>query len=93
LEVSGQLSCTGHFTPRERAPTTHWIGGWVGLRVGLDAVEKSNIPLACRESNTGRPARGLVLCWLIYLWTVPLWLCTDRLVFCVFVTYAPDRSY
>jgi len=25
-------------TPRERAPGTHWIGGWVGPRTGLDAV-------------------------------------------------------
>jgi hypothetical protein len=24
----------------ERATGTHWIGGWVGSRVGLDAVEK-----------------------------------------------------
>jgi hypothetical protein len=22
-------------------PGTHWIGGWVGLRAGLDAVEKA----------------------------------------------------
>jgi hypothetical protein len=28
------------FTPEERAPGTHWIGGWVGLRAGLDDVEK-----------------------------------------------------
>jgi hypothetical protein len=26
------------FTPRERI--THWIGGWVGPRAGLDDVEK-----------------------------------------------------
>jgi hypothetical protein len=26
-------------TPRERTGT-HWIGGWVGLGAGLDAVEK-----------------------------------------------------
>jgi hypothetical protein len=26
------------FTPRERAPGTHWIGGWVGPRAVLDAV-------------------------------------------------------
>jgi hypothetical protein len=25
---------------RERAPGTHWIGGWVGPIVGLDALEK-----------------------------------------------------
>jgi hypothetical protein len=24
----------------ERATGTHWIGGWVGLRAGLDSVEK-----------------------------------------------------
>jgi hypothetical protein len=28
----------GRFTPRERAPGTHWIGGWVGPRAVLDAV-------------------------------------------------------
>jgi hypothetical protein len=28
------------FTLRERAPGTHWIGGWVGPRTGLDAVVK-----------------------------------------------------
>jgi hypothetical protein len=29
--------------PRERAPGTHWIGGWVGPRTSLDVVEKRNI--------------------------------------------------
>jgi hypothetical protein len=29
------------FTPGERAPCTHWIGGWVGPRTSLHAVEKS----------------------------------------------------
>jgi hypothetical protein len=28
------------FTPGERAPSTHWTGGWVNLRAGLDDVEK-----------------------------------------------------
>jgi hypothetical protein len=28
----------GPFTPRERDPGTHRIGGWVGSRAGLDAV-------------------------------------------------------
>jgi hypothetical protein len=36
------------FTPRplypgEIALCTHWIGGWVGLGAGLDAVEKRKI--------------------------------------------------
>jgi hypothetical protein len=26
--------------PGERAPHTHWVGGWVGPRVGLDEMEK-----------------------------------------------------
>jgi hypothetical protein len=30
----------GYFTPRERAPSTHWIGGWVGPRYGLDILQK-----------------------------------------------------
>jgi hypothetical protein len=41
----------GRFTPRERAPGTHWIGGWVGRRAGLDAVVKRKIPSPCRDSN------------------------------------------
>jgi hypothetical protein len=28
------------FTLGERVPCTHWIGGWVGPRAGLDAVAK-----------------------------------------------------
>jgi hypothetical protein len=30
----------GHFTPGERDPGTHWIGGWVGPRASLDNMEK-----------------------------------------------------
>jgi hypothetical protein len=29
----------GRFIPRERAPGTLWIGGWVGPRARLDVVE------------------------------------------------------
>jgi hypothetical protein len=39
------------FTPRERATGTHWIRGWVGLRIVLDAVVKRKIPSPRRESN------------------------------------------
>jgi hypothetical protein len=31
-----------HINPGETAPGTHWIGGWVGPRAGLDDVEKRN---------------------------------------------------
>jgi hypothetical protein len=29
-----------HFTPGEKVPGTHWIGGWVDPRAGLDNVVK-----------------------------------------------------
>jgi hypothetical protein len=43
------------FTPRERAPDTHWKGGWVGPRAGLDVMVKRRIPNPCRDSNTRSP--------------------------------------
>jgi hypothetical protein len=50
-----EASCPSCFTPGERAPGTHWIGGWVGLRAILGTVEKREI-LHCRESNLGHSA-------------------------------------
>jgi hypothetical protein len=44
-------SCPGRFTPRERAPGTHWIGGWVGPRAGEDAVVRRKIPSPYRDSK------------------------------------------
>jgi hypothetical protein len=35
---SASRSC--RFTPEERTPGTHWIGGWVGPRADLDCVVK-----------------------------------------------------
>jgi hypothetical protein len=43
----------GRFTPWEIVPGTHWIGGWVGPRAGLDAMEKRKISFPCWESNPG----------------------------------------
>jgi hypothetical protein len=42
-------------TPRERAPNTHWIGGWVGPRANLDMVLKRKIPSSLWESNPCHP--------------------------------------
>jgi hypothetical protein len=41
-QVGGELSASslGCFTPRERAPSTHCIRGWVGPRAGLYAMER-----------------------------------------------------
>jgi len=45
----------GRLTPREKAPGTHWIGGWVGPRAVLDAVVKRKIPSPRRELNPITP--------------------------------------
>jgi len=42
------------------APGTQYVGGWVGLRAGLDVVTKRKKPWLCRESKPGRPARNVV---------------------------------
>jgi hypothetical protein len=43
------------FTPRERDPGTHWIGGWVSPRAGLEAVVKGKILSPRRESDPRTP--------------------------------------
>jgi hypothetical protein len=62
----GSASRPGCFTPRERAPFTHWIGGWVGTRVGLDAASKRKIPSTRLESKPDRPVRSQSLYRLSY---------------------------
>jgi hypothetical protein len=44
----------GRFTPREKAPGTDWLGGWVSTCAGLDAEVKRKI-LHCPE-YPGRPS-------------------------------------
>jgi hypothetical protein len=43
-------SCPCCFIPRKSAPNSHCIGGWVGLRAGLEAV-KRKIFCPCQELN------------------------------------------
>jgi hypothetical protein len=56
------------FTPGERIPGTHWIGGRVDLRAGLDDMEKKTfVTLQGLELRTlGRPARNQSLYRLNY---------------------------
>jgi hypothetical protein len=60
--VGGEWSDShpGRFTPGERAPGTHWIGGWVNSRTGMDDVEKRKLlTLPGLELRPlGRPARN-----------------------------------
>jgi hypothetical protein len=41
----------GHFTPRKRAPSTHWIGGWVSDRASLGRCGEVKI-LTYQDSNS-----------------------------------------
>jgi hypothetical protein len=73
------------FTPRERAPGTHWIGGWVGSRAVVDAVVKRKIPIPRRESIPRTPIAHAVAQrytdWAIMAH------CKDLLLFKVLVFY------
>jgi hypothetical protein len=37
------------FTPGEKTPGTHWIGAWVGLRVGLDTDDRGKIVVSAGD--------------------------------------------
>jgi hypothetical protein len=60
--VGGEWSTSrsGRFTPGERAPGTHWTGGWVDLRASLDDLEKLKFltPPGLELRLLGRPARS-----------------------------------
>jgi hypothetical protein len=44
VEVTGQLHDPAVLPSGKDALVTHWLGGWVGPRAGLDAVVKRKIP-------------------------------------------------
>jgi hypothetical protein len=55
----------GRFTPREKAPGTHWIGDWVDPRAGLDDMDPtgtrtptpwSSSPVASHYTDYAIPA-------------------------------------
>jgi hypothetical protein len=64
--VSGQRHVPAAFTPGERSPDTHWIGGWVGFSAGLDTEARGKRLFLCRGSNPGRPVCSQTPCWLSY---------------------------
>jgi hypothetical protein len=57
LALDGELSASRSslFTPKERDPGTHWVGGWVGTRADLEVAVKRKIPSPRRESNPRTP--------------------------------------
>jgi hypothetical protein len=54
-------SCPSCFSSWERAPSTHWTGGWEGSRVGMDALEKRKTSRPCWELNPCHLAHRLSL--------------------------------
>jgi hypothetical protein len=65
-EGEWSASRPGHFTPRERAPGTPWIGDWVGRQSlsGRGGEEKNSQPLAVLEPPITHP---VVQCYTIEL--------------------------
>jgi hypothetical protein len=57
--MSGQLHAQAALPPGKEPPGTHWIGGWVGPRAGMDDLEKRKfLTLPGLELRTlSRPAR------------------------------------
>jgi hypothetical protein len=49
MDVSGQLHVPKALSPGKEPAGTHSTGGRVGPRVGLDAVEKTKIPVPARN--------------------------------------------
>jgi hypothetical protein len=53
------VSRPGCSIPEERALGTHWLGGWVGPRTGLNDMKKRKFSLPGLELRPlGRPARS-----------------------------------
>jgi hypothetical protein len=52
MDVSDQLHAPATLLPSKYPQNTHFIGGWVGPRNGLDAVEWRKISLAPTGNQT-----------------------------------------
>jgi hypothetical protein len=66
MGVSAQRHAPAALYPRGKDPRTHWIGGWLGPRAGLDAGAGRKILYFCRGSNPDCPARSQILYCLSY---------------------------
>jgi hypothetical protein len=66
MGVSGQRHALAALYPWGKDPSTHWIGGWAGLRTSLDAGARRKILCPCRGLNPNHPARSQTLYCLSY---------------------------
>jgi hypothetical protein len=50
------VSYPGHTLPPGKGlPITNWIGGWMGLRAGLDAEARTKVSFSCMGLNPSHP--------------------------------------
>jgi hypothetical protein len=78
--VSGQRHAPAALYPRRKDPGTHWTGGWVGLRSGLDTDIRGKILCLCWGSNLDSPVTILTeLHWLLRISFTVINYCHDLL--------------
>jgi hypothetical protein len=65
-EVSGQRHAPAVLYAWEWTPGIHRIGGWMGLRAGMDTEAGGKILYLRQASNPGRPVCSQTLYWLSY---------------------------
>jgi hypothetical protein len=55
IGASGQRHAPAALYPQGKTPGTHWIGGWMGPRPGLDKEVRRKILLSLPGSNIDHP--------------------------------------
>jgi hypothetical protein len=66
MAVSDQHDAQPRFNPGERTSGRHWIGGWVGLRAGLDTGYKKNPFSSVVDRTSVVQSIVKILYWLSY---------------------------
>jgi len=73
MGVSGQCHAQAAICSWEMIPGTHWIGGWVSLRAGLDTEARAEVPKLWSVPPMWRwwsSGGGELFVWWTYLfWT------------------------
>jgi hypothetical protein len=73
--------------PRERTPSTHCTGRWVGPRAGLDTEDRGKILCPRRVSNPDRPVvQPVVRHYTAWANPAPMYVCIYLFIY-VFIQY------
>jgi len=76
MEVNGQFHAPAALPPGKVPPGTHWIGGWVGPRTGLDMVLKRKVSVTSQmdlKYETGIYYKLKTLILKLKSWNLILW--------------------